>query len=137
MIKAIEKELSIASSFENIGLVEHLVEDVCDLFNLNEDNYGNMLIAITEAVNNAIYHGNQGNPKKQVKISFKVEKKSIMFSIKDEGAGFDYTNLPDPTNPENIEKANGRGIFLMKNLADSVEFNNKGQEVILTFITKD
>ena len=133
MIPAKGETLNITSSSDNIRLVERLVEDVCEVFNVNEDNYGNILIALTEAVNNAIYHGNEGNPKKQIKIGFESGDKNIKFSVADEGKGFDYDSLPDPTDPPNIDKTNGRGVFLMKNLADKVEFNNNGQEVFLTF----
>lgn len=133
MIPAKGETLNITSSSDNIRLVERLVEDVCEVFNVNEDNYGNILIALTEAVNNAIYHGNEGNPKKQIKIGFESGDKNIKFSVADEGKGFDYDSLPDPTDPLNIDKPNGRGVFLMKNLADKVEFNNNGQEVFLTF----
>lgn len=133
MIPAKGETLNITSSSDNIRLVERLVEDVCDVFNLNEDNYGNILIAVTEAVNNAIYHGNEGNPEKYIKIGFESGGNNIKFSIADEGNGFDYTNLPDPTDPLYIDKPNGRGVFLMKNLADQVEFNNNGQQVLLTF----
>jgi serine/threonine-protein kinase RsbW len=56
-----------------------------------------------------------------------------LFAIKDQGIGFDYNNLPDPTAPENIEKENGRGIFLIKNLSDDVEFNNEGNLITITF----
>jgi serine/threonine-protein kinase RsbW len=133
MIPAKGETLNITSSSDNIRLVERLVEDVCDVFNLNEDNYGNILIAVTEAVNNAIYHGNEGNPEKYIKIGFESGGNNIKFSIADEGNGFDYNNLPDPTDPLYIDKPNGRGVFLMKNLADQVEFNNNGQQVLLTF----
>lgn len=133
MIPAKGETLNITSSSDNIRLVERLVEDVCDVFNLNEDNYGNILIAVTEAVNNAIYHGNEGNPEKYIKIGFESGSNNIKFSIADEGNGFDYNNLPDPTDPLYIDKPNGRGVFLMKNLADQVEFNNNGQQVLLTF----
>ncbi len=133
MIPAKGEKLNIASASENIRLVERLVEDVCEVFKVNEDNYGNILIAVTEAVNNAMYHGNQGNPNKHIKIGFEPGEKNIKFSVADEGMGFDYDSLPDPTDPINIDKPSGRGIFLMKNLADKVEFNNNGQEVLLTF----
>ncbi len=133
MIPAKGETLDITSSFDNIRLVERLVEDVCDVFNVNEDCYGNILIAVTEAVNNAIYHGNEGDPAKHIKIGFDSEKNNIRFSVSDEGKGFDYSNLPDPTDPLNIDKPNGRGVFLMRNLADKVEFNNDGREVLLTF----
>lgn len=133
MITTGEKTLNIASSFENMSLVERMVEDVCDIYKVNEDAYGNILIAVTEAVNNAIYHGNKGDANKQIKIGFQSHEKDIQFSVSDEGAGFDFDNLPDPTDPLNIDKPNGRGVFLMKNLADKVEFQNNGQEVLLTF----
>ncbi len=133
MIPAKGETLDISSSSDNMRLVERLVEDVCEVFNVNEDSYGNILIAVTEAVNNAIYHGNQGDPKKHIKIGFESHEKNIQFSVADEGSGFDYDNLPDPTDPLNIDKLNGRGVFLMKNLADKVEFNKNGQEVLLTF----
>jgi len=133
MIPAKGEKLNIMSSSDNIRLVERLVDDVCDVFNLNEDNYGNILIAVTEAVNNAIYHGNEGNPNKCIQIGFESNEKHIKFIVSDEGKGFDYNSLPDPTDPKNIDKTNGRGVFLMKNLADNVEFNNNGQEVLLTF----
>jgi serine/threonine-protein kinase RsbW len=133
MIPAKGEKLNISSSAENMRLVERLVEDVCEVFNVNEDNYGNILIAVTEAVNNAIYHGNQGNPDKKIHIAFESGDNNIKFLVEDEGNGFDYKNLPDPTDPANIDKPNGRGVFLMKNLADKVEFNNNGQQVSLTF----
>jgi len=134
MIPARGKKLKIESSAENLRLVERLIEDVCEIYNVSEDNYGNILIAVTEAVNNAIYHGNNGNPSKSVQIGFENLDKKLTFSVCDEGMGFDYKNLPDPTDPKNIDKVNGRGVFLMKHLADKVEFNNNGKEVQLTFV---
>jgi len=133
MIPAKGEKVRFSSSAENIRLVERMVEDVCEVFNVNEDNYGNILIAVTEAVNNAIYHGNKGNPDKQILIGFEANGQVITFSVEDEGMGFDYNNLPDPTDPVNIDKPHGRGVFLMKNLADKVEFHHHGKEVSLTF----
>lgn len=134
MIPAPGQKIKIESTAENLRLVERLVEDVCEIYNVNEDNYGNILIAVTEAVNNAIYHGNKGNPNKSVQIGFENGNKKLTFMVSDEGAGFDYESLPDPTDPNNIDKINGRGVFLMKHLADKVEFNNNGKEVQLTFV---
>ncbi len=135
MIPTKGNRLNITSSADNMRLVERLVEDVCDVFNVNEDSYGNIMIAVTEAVNNAIYHGNKSNPDKQVKIGFESDDNHLKFMVADEGEGFDYDALPDPTDPLYIDKPHGRGVFLMKNLADKVEYNNNGQEVMLTFNT--
>jgi len=133
MVLAENQKIRITSKAENIILVERMIEDVCDLFNITEDYYGNILIAITEAVNNAIYHGNQANPNKSIDIFFKSFPDRVTFTVKDEGAGFNYNGLPDPTNPENIEKPNGRGVFLMRNLADRISFEDNGSTVILDF----
>ncbi len=133
MVLAENQKIRIASKAENIILVERMIEDVCDLFNISEDHYGNILVAITEAVTNAIYHGNQANPSKNIDIFFKSFPDHVSFIVKDEGVGFNYDALPDPTNPENIEKPNGRGVFLMRNLADKVSFEDNGSKVVLDF----
>jgi serine/threonine-protein kinase RsbW len=133
MVLSESEKLSISSKAENIILVEKMIDDVCAQFNINEDFYGNILVALTEAVNNAIYHGNQSNPNKQIEISFKASPNFISFIVKDEGKGFNYSSLPDPTNPENIEKPNGRGVFLMRNLADNVSFEDNGSKVTMDF----
>lgn len=129
------KSLTISSKTENIVMVESLINDICDKFKISEDYYGNILVALTEAVNNAIQHGNKSNPDKNINISFNIRPDHISFTIKDEGPGFDYSHIPDPTAPENIEKPNGRGVFLMKNLADNVEFEDNGSTVKLDFKT--
>jgi len=133
MVLAQNQKITISSKAENLHLVEQMIEDVCDLYKIGEDNYGNILIALTEAVNNAIYHGNKADPNKNVDISYKSSTDSISFTIKDEGPGFKYENLPDPTSPENLENPNGRGVFLMKNLADNVSFEDNGSKIILDF----
>ncbi len=133
MVLAENQKIRITSKAENIILVERMIEDVCDLFNITEDYYGNILVAITEAVNNAIYHGNKANPNKCIDIFFKSFPDRVTFTVKDEGPGFNFSSLPDPTNPENIEKPNGRGVFLMRNLADRVSFEDNGSKVILDF----
>src|ERR1700742_999321 len=104
MIPTKYQTLKINSNAQSLRLVERLIEDVCEVYSVNEDSYGNMLIAVTEAVNNAIHHGNRNNPEKQVKIGFESEDNMLVFSISDEGDGFDYKSLPDPTDPDNIDK---------------------------------
>lgn len=133
MIPARNETLKINSKPEHLRLVERLIEDVCQVFNVQEDAYGNILIAVTEAVNNAIYHGNKNNPDKFVNIGFQNSEKQLIFSITDEGNGFDHVGLPDPTDPKNIDKPSGRGVFLMKNLADSIQFEQNGKTVRLAF----
>ena len=125
--------ISIPSDFESVSKVESLVDKVCNEIGVPEDYYGNVLIAVTEAVNNAIQHGNQFSKTLKVALSVCDSELVFNFSVSDKGMGFDVTNLPDPTSPENVLKENGRGIFLMKNLADEVEFLNNGSLVNLFF----
>lgn len=125
--------LSIASDFEAVSQVEMLVDRVCNQLGVNEDFYGNVLIAVTEAVNNAIEHGNGKVVTTEVKVAVGDNPSEFCFNVKDQGRGFDFDHLPDPTAPENILKENGRGIFLMKNLADEVVYEDAGTSVNIYF----
>jgi serine/threonine-protein kinase RsbW len=136
MVLAENQKLLIPSKSENIVLVEKLVDDVCDLFDIKEDIYGHILVALTEAVNNGLQHGNKANPETHIEVTFKVKDDKLYFTVKDQGLGFDHTTLPDPTDPKNIEKPTGRGIFLMKHLCDNVAFEDKGTKVVMEFKLK-
>lgn len=126
-------ELAIASSYNELGKVEALIEEVCRNQFSDQDVFGNVLIAVTEAVNNAIQHGNKEDLTKRINVVVEGSSDKVVFHIEDQGNGFDYTNLPDPTAPENIEKEDGRGIFLMKSLSDEVSFDAQGRKVLITF----
>jgi len=129
------QHLNFPSRSENISLVEKLIDDVCNEYKVNEDYYGNILVAVTEAVNNALYHGNRLNPDKLVDVKFEPTNSDsvLVFRVTDEGQGFNIDDLPDPTNPENLEKISGRGVFLMKSLSDKIEFDNEGRTVEMQF----
>jgi len=131
---SIKRTLRFPSILENIHLAEKLIDDVFTEYNVKEDYYGELLIAMTEAVNNAIVHGNKLDTSKQVTVTFDIIGDTTMrFIVEDEGAGFDHDHLPDPTAPENIEKPHGRGVFLMKKLADNCDFQDSGRVVVLDF----
>ena len=127
--------LEIVSQPQSINIIEKVIDDLKNEYDIHEDSYGNILVAVTEAVNNAIVHVNGCDPAKQVKVSYEIDGDRIMFTITDQGKGFDYYNLPDPTAPENLEKPTGRGVFLMKHLADQVIFSENGKMVELYFKT--
>lgn len=128
-----KKNISIASEQKNIRVVENLIDDVCSHMNVSNEMYGKVLVAAIEAVNNAIIHGNKSNPAKKVEINMSVRNKEMHIFISDEGEGFDYENVPDPTAPENIENIHGRGVFLMIQLSDEVHFFENGAKVELIF----
>lgn len=126
-------KLQFSSDVSNIINVEKLIDEIVNKQGLTEEVYGNVLIAVTEAVNNAIVHGNQKDMSKNVCLEVSNNDVQVCFNISDEGKGFDFENLPDPTAPENIEKLTGRGVFLMNSLADKVVFSDKGAKVSLYF----
>lgn len=125
--------IQVPSIIENIRMIESFIDNAKERFQLDDDIYGNIMIAVTEAVNNAIKHGNSSDKSKNVHLSLSLDDSMIKFVIKDEGSGFNYENLPDPTAPENLEKPGGRGIFLMKHLSDEVDFKEHGRVVELSF----
>ena len=129
-----EQRLEIASKTESLHLVEKFVDDFSTSCNIDHDVYGNLLIATLEAANNAITHGNKLDENKHVEIVFSIEEDKILLTVKDEGPGFDYNNIPDPTSPENIENMSGRGVYLMSKLSDEIEFENNGSFIKMTFL---
>jgi serine/threonine-protein kinase RsbW len=128
-----EKDITINSSVENLTYVEKEIETIFDDFSFDQEHFGNVLIAVTEAVNNAVHYGNQEDVTKVVNINFSSEKDKLVVTIKDQGEGFNYEALPDPTDPNNLEKLQGRGIYLMKHLSDSIAFTDNGSKVKMVF----
>ena len=126
-------KIKIPSITDNVSVVESFIDNLKEKIRLSDNVYGNILISVTEAVNNAIVHGNKEDKEKKVELFLKQTKKSISFVIKDEGSGFDESKIPDPTSPKNLDNIKGRGVFLIKNLTDNVKFRKKGSEVELVF----
>jgi len=110
-----------------------LIEEIADKHKISEDTFANMMTSLNEAAINAIVHGNKLDPNKKVIVNAEIERRRIIWTVTDEGDGFDYNNLADPTAPENIENLTGRGVFIMKHLADQCIFNTRGNEVELHF----
>ena len=126
-------KITIPSLIDNIQVIESFIDNAKEEFEINDDLYGNIMISVTECISNAIVHGNQSNPDKMVHLQLYMEPGLLRCSIEDEGMGFDFSNLPDPTEPENIEKIGGRGIFLMRHLSDEVKFEEGGRKTLLSF----
>lgn len=125
--------LQLPSKQESITLLENLIEEIADKHKVSEDTFANMMTCLNEAVINAIVHGNKLVAEKKVIVNADIEGKRIIWTVTDEGEGFDYNNLADPTAPENLENLTGRGVFIIKHLADQCIFNSKGNEVELHF----
>lgn len=111
----------IPSDQSYLPKVEKFVMSVCKRAMCTRDQTDNIAIAVTELVNNSIIHGNKFSPNKTVTIEAVLYEDRLTLSVTDQGKGFDPRKLANPTDPENLWKQGGRGIFLVKNLIDEVE----------------
>ena len=128
-----QRLLKIESEIKNMRIVERAIDEISVERGISQDNYGKIMVSTMEAVNNAIIHGNKSDIRKFVVIEITGEKHILKVSIEDEGPGFKPKEIPDPTKPENVENITGRGVFLMSKLADSIEFNERGNRVTMSF----
>ena len=126
--------LEIESDPNNLITVEEFVNYFCVEVNLPDEKLSNVLLAVTEATTNAIIHANKCDRAKTVTIDASEENSKLIIKIKDEGEGFDPGNIPDPTEPENLLKDSGRGIYLMRVYMDDLKYNRtpSGMELVLT-----
>jgi len=115
--------LVMASRFENIEIAERALLDLCRRANCSDDDEYRLITALREAMANAVRHGNKQDPERDVRVCLAIDNSTVTIRIEDDGEGFDPTNLPDPTAPENLLRPSGRGIFYMRQFMNSVEFS--------------
>jgi serine/threonine-protein kinase RsbW len=128
-----ESQIKIRSDIKNFCEVENFIKRIYLQENFNRKIFCRIYISVTEAVNNAIKHGNGMDNEKFIEICFIKRPNEYEFVISDQGKGFNYLEIPDPTKKENLNKESGRGIFLMKKYSDKVIFKNQGSIVTLLF----
>ena len=117
--------ISIGSRFEHIDLIQVVVDDALARLGLDDDSRHWVGIAIREAVANAIKHGNQQDPDKEVEVELAIADDQAVIRVIDQGDGFDPQEVGDPLAPENLLKPNGRGIFYMKSFMDEIEYSSR------------
>ena len=115
--------VEIPSRLEELSRVEKLAQKIAKTYCVPQDKLDNLAIAITEAVGNAILHGNRLDPGKTVGISFRLDGVYLRIDVEDQGPGFDPESLSDPLLPENLMKESGRGVFILKSLMDDIRFS--------------
>lgn len=125
--------LTLPSDPNNINQVEQLVEQLASRYRLDQEKHDNLLISLTEAVSNAIIHGNKQDRSKVVRIGFTQLTDGLAIRVSDQGGGFNYDSLPDPTCPERICECGGRGVFLMHQLCDRMRYTDGGATVEMQF----
>lgn len=131
-----KKELVIQTDNNTLVRAEEFLNDFRAEYLLEiNDSFMNILIAFTEAINNAINHGNKKNSEKNVTVMLEKSEKYFSIYVSDEGDGFVENEVPDPTLPENLLKQSGRGVFLIRKLTDStyIESKNNGTIVKMVF----
>ncbi len=123
----------ISSHPDNICEIQALVDEWANQYDLSDDLKCNLMVSLTEAVSNAIIHGNQKDSSKYVRIEISNSSSQLRVVVEDEGVGFNYRDLPDPTTAEKIECCGGRGVYLIRELCDTMEFKKNGRRVELYF----
>lgn len=127
------KMLKLKSSPTSIGKIEAYVKRVASEYAISANKYPDILISVTEAVNNAIIHGNKNDQSKYVDVLVEKSTRGISFQISDQGRGFNPSEVPDPTSPDRLDCCGGRGVHIIKELSDNVEYLNNGRTVEIYF----
>lgn len=134
MVVNLTKTLVIKSNVNELAKVATITEEICERCGLIEDEIDDISIAVTEAVNNAIKHGNKEDSTKSIEIVFQIETEKIKIRIKDEGEGFRLEEVRDPRKNENLLKDDGRGILIMRTLMDEVKVLTEDEGNVLQLV---
>ncbi len=118
----LHEHIVVKSGSDALKETEQRLKAMFGKLELTESQEHNLLVAVSEAVNNAVSHGNKNDPEKTVTLDLDCKGGEIVVTVEDEGGGFNPDNLPDPLAPENLLKPSGRGIHIMKSLMDKVDF---------------
>jgi Anti-sigma regulatory factor (Ser/Thr protein kinase) len=129
--------LTISSHKGNLDVLREELKEVFFECGIRFQLYNKVFLSISEAVSNGIVHGNKLDIRKQIFIDFSYYDSVLEISVQDEGEGFDFSSVPDPTLEGNLKMESGRGIFLMRNCADRVLFDLNGSKVYIQFKTEE
>lgn len=127
------KELIIESSLDELYRLDQFIEEISDEYLLYGNYFGNILMAVTEAVKNAINHGNQSDKKKRVRVRQELTREGLWVRVEDEGTGFDFSKYTDPVDPLQNLKSGKNGLFIIRKLTDEVIFKDKGRIIDMLF----
>ncbi len=125
---------TLSSTFEESERVPDIAEKIAKECSLNEEETDNFMLLLSEAVSNAIDHGNEGIPEKKVFINVTIDPDKISSSVQDEGSGFNPQATKDPLSENNLLDTGGRGLFLLNEIADSVTYSENGTKLSFTML---
>lgn len=127
------KELILESKFEEVQKLESYLNDLQDWANFNDEDYARIMLTLSEAATNAIIHGNKEIKGKKVTIRCTCKQDQLVITVSDEGEGFSPEEVPDPLKKENLMNEGGRGVYLIEEYADSVDYIDNGTTIRMTF----
>ena len=127
-------KIGLPSELSSLKQAERFIQELVSDYKICQKRYSDILVAVSAAVSNAIHYGHKEHSPRLFYVEFNlIEERYLKFVISDSGKGFDYNNVPDPTDPNIEEQRGGRGIYLMRKLSDNCTFKKNGSEVILEF----
>jgi len=129
-------QIELSSTQESIPKIEEETNSFLQKTGVGKNLYGRIFLSLIEAAQNAILHGNKQDPNKKIFITYEKKQSQIKLTVEDMGEGFNHNNLPDSTSPAHLEKENSRGLFIISNYCDDLDFNDKGNEIRMTFKLK-
>ena len=128
----VKEKITIPSEIRYVREISSKILNKLKTRKVGESALFDIKLCAEEIIRNAIEHGSRRNKQARIKIDYRIEADKFIIEVEDEGSGFDYKKLPDPTHEDNIMKGSGRGIYLVRHLMDKTEFNDKGNKVKLT-----
>ncbi len=128
------RSFKMSSTMESVGEVETAADQMAVAAGLDEDQRFHITMAVREAAINAVLHGNEYDPTRQIEVSLENTGKDLVITIADQGRGFDPDKIPDPLAQENLLRGTGRGIFLIRSLMDEVHFRQLEPGTELTLV---
>ena len=126
--------LNLKSTYDESERIPDFVIEIQKECNLGDKLTGNLMLILSEAVTNAIIHGNNLDPNKTATVSISVTPESVTAIVQDEGEGFKPSAQENPLDSDNLLRAGGRGVFLIQELSDSYEYQDSGSKLIFTMI---
>jgi serine/threonine-protein kinase RsbW len=130
------REISLVSRLESVEEAAIAADEFAKKVGLPDEFIYAVDLAVRESVANAVKHGNKFDESKQVKLTFEDTGEVFEVTVRDYGTGFNPEDIPDPTDPENLLKANGRGILFMNSFMDSIEWQNADDGGLIVKMTK-
>ena len=123
---------NITSDLKSIPEIIHDLIDKIKTLPFSEGQVHDIKLSLEEALVNAMKHGNKFDPALLVTVQIGTDSRALVITVADQGQGFDFRSIPDPTKPDNLQKLSGRGVLLIRSHMDEVEYLDSGRKIKMT-----